>query len=348
MLNGLRRLHGRFYEWALPWKSAKELRKRIISSDKNTLLYIMTPVHGNIGDLAIAMATKKMLAEMGLKYIEATSDDLMMLKRLHSLGVLNNRRILVHGGGYFGTLWPELDELFRTIVKKVPESKVLCLPNTIYYDNTPEGQKLLRESAEVYNNHKCLKICAREKISYDLVCDYYNNVVLMPDMVLSLDESKDENPRNGCVICFRNDVEKTLKQDEIDHCIKEAEMLFDGNVKLSDINKLTFIPIEKRESAIKEKIEEFKSAELVVTDRLHGMIFCAITGTPCIVLNSKSHKIEGSYEWIKYLEYIVLAQKGNNLAELFDRIPKRRFYYDNKSLQPYYANLRKYISEIVG
>ncbi len=346
MLNGLRRLHGRFYELALPWKSAKELRKRIITSDKNTLLYIMTPVHGNIGDLAIAMATKKMLAEMGLKYIEATSDDLMMLKRLHSLGVLNNRRILVHGGGYFGTLWPELDELFRTIVKKVPESKVLCLPNTIYYDNTPEGQKLLRESAEVYNNHKCLKICAREKISYDLVCGYYNNVVLMPDMVLSLDESKEANPRNGCVICFRNDVEKELKRQEVEKYIEEANSLFNGRVRTTDISKLTYIPIDKQDSAIKEQLEEFKAAELVITDRLHGMILCAISGTPCIVLKSKSHKIKGSYEWIKHLEYIVLAEKEGSLARLYEKIPKKRFYYDNRNMQPYYSKLKKYIYEL--
>ena len=348
MLNMLRKLHGEFYERKLPWKRAYELKKRIQLSDKDTLLFIMTPVHGNIGDLAIAKATKVMLSEMNIEYIEATSDDLMRLKKLHSLGVLNNRRILVHGGGYLGTLWPELDELFRTIVKSIPESKVLCLPNTIFYDDNAEGQKLLKESAEVYNNHKHLRICAREKISYNLVSNIYNNVILMPDMVLSLDESKEEKPRSGCVICFRNDVEKTLERDEINQCIKETEKIFNKKVKLADINKLTFVPIEKRDLAIKETIEEFKSAELVVTDRLHGMIFCAITGTPCIVLNSKSHKIEGSYEWIKHLDYIVLAKKEDSITDLFDRIPKRRFYYNNKNLQPYYTELRKYISEIAG
>ncbi len=34
---------------------------------------------------------------------------------------------------------------------------------------------------------------------------------------------------------------------------------------------------ENREQLLKQKIEEFQSAELVITDRLHGMIFSVIT-----------------------------------------------------------------------
>ncbi|MDK8210749.1 polysaccharide pyruvyl transferase family protein, partial [Bacillus subtilis] len=50
---------------------------------------------------------------------------------------------------------------------------------------------------------------------------------------------------------------------------------------------------------------KFKAAEVVLTDRLHGMIFCAITRTPCIVFNNYNHKIESSYnDWLKDLKYI--------------------------------------------
>ena len=51
--------------------------------------------------------------------------------------------------------------------------------------------------------------------------------------------------------------------------------------------------IKDRKIQIELKLKEFCSAELVVTDSLHAMIFCAITGTPCIVLNSKSPKLKG-------------------------------------------------------
>lgn len=348
MLSGLRRIHGRFYEWKTLWKNIFELKKRIQLSDKKTLLFIMTPVHGNIGDQAIAKVTTELLVEMNIKYIEVTVVDLLMLEKIHSISILNERNILVHGGGYFGTLWPELDDMFRRIIVKIPDSRILCFPNTFYYNNTPEGQNRLKRSVEVFNSHQHIKFCARERISFDLVCHLYNDVVLMPDIVLSKDKSKKEQPRNGCLICFRNDKEKTLKPEEYERYKSEAESIFNGNVKITDIDGMDYIPIEKRNEAITEKLNEFISSELVVTDRLHGMIFCAITGTPCIVINSKSHKVKGSYEWIKHLEYIILAEKEESLIQLVNKIPNRRFYYDNTNLQPYYAELKKYITDIVN
>ena len=47
---------------------------------------------------------------------------------------------------------------------------------------------------------------------------------------------------------------------------------------------------ENREQLLKQKIEEFQSAELVITDRLHGMIFSVITGTPCIAFDNLMRK----------------------------------------------------------
>ena len=53
-----------------------------------------------------------------------------------------------------------------------------------------------------------------------------------------------------------------------------------------------------------DKWEEFKHARLVITDRLHGMIFSAITGTPCVALNNSNGKVGFEYEWLKNLPYI--------------------------------------------
>ena len=33
-------------------------------------------------------------------------------------------------------------------------------------------------------------------------------------------------------------------------------------------------------------MSEIGKRKVVVTDRLHGMIFCAITGTPCVVFSN--------------------------------------------------------------
>lgn len=68
----------------------------------------------------------------------------------------------------------------------------------------------------------------------------------------------------------------------------------------------------------------------MITDRLHGMIFAAITSTPCIALRNSNHKIEYSYEWFKDCGYIKFAKNvleiQNYIEELKNMSHSR---YDN-------------------
>ena len=47
---------------------------------------------------------------------------------------------------------------------------------------------------------------------------------------------------------------------------------------------------------VRKELMRFARRQVVVTDRLHGMIFSAVTGTPCVVLSSYNHKIQEYYE----------------------------------------------------
>ena len=44
-----------------------------------------------------------------------------------------------------------------------------------------------------------------------------------------------------------------------------------------------------------------------VTDRLHGMIFSVVTGTPCIALDNVSGKVRGVHAWIEDLPTLRFA-----------------------------------------
>lgn len=57
-------------------------------------------------------------------------------------------------------------------------------------------------------------------------------------------------------------------------------------------------------------------AWLVITNRLHGIIFSAITETSCIVVNSLSHKIAGCYEWLQGCSYIRFADDTDSVLKL--------------------------------
>ena len=103
-----------------------------------------------------------------------------------------------------------------------------------------------------------------------------------------------------------------------------------------------------REVWVKQKLDEFASAKLVITDRLHGMILCAVTGTPCVVVNSKSPKVRGCYEWIRQLPYIRFADDVSEIADLYISIPEGPHKYENSHLLPYFEelaeDLRKFTS----
>ena len=61
--------------------------------------------------------------------------------------------------------------------------------------------------------------------------------------------------------------------------------------------------------------EKIRKSSLVITDRLHGMIFSAITSTPCISLNNYNHKVKSTFEYLKPLNYIKCIDDVEDLEE---------------------------------
>ena len=46
--------------------------------------------------------------------------------------------------------------------------------------------------------------------------------------------------------------------------------------------------------------KNFSSSKIVITDRLHGLIFSKITSTPCIAIDNSNNKIRETYNaWLK-------------------------------------------------
>ena len=80
----------------------------------------------------------------------------------------------------------------------------------------------------------------------------------------------------------------------------------------------------------------------MVTDRLHAMIFAAITNTPCIAFDNKSNKVECVYKWIKYLSYIKFVRDIEEVETYVEHLLEiGQCKYDNSRLQPYFDELRK-------
>lgn len=337
ILMPIRRLHGRLHEWRI------NILPLYIERYKNprAVYLVMTPEYRNLGDHAIAQAEINMLKELKIPFIEYSDKKIRFLVHNNALNVMNHRTILITGGGNFGTLWPNIDQMMQEIVRFNPDSTIFFMPNTLYYSDDENGKEALNKAKKLYNSHRNLTIYAREAISYENMKSQFKNVKLIPDMVLSMNQCKKNVTRSGCIVCLRSDHERTRSEEEERILRNHILAIFKENVIDLDMVKINAVSINERDEALDKQYNAFRHAELVVTDRLHGMIFSAITGTPCIVINSKSPKVKGCYEWIKQLNYIKFCDDVSDFLDIYNQINKEEYIYDNSSLLPYFEELKK-------
>lgn len=280
-------------------------------------LLIDTPEHGNIGDQAIALAEQRLLERWfgDGSYFEVTANQVDGFeKALAELSPMN-QVILVPGGGFLGALWPNEEYRFRRILEAFSDHKVVVFPQTVTFDlESKEGRTFFEESVRAYTSHPDLTICCRERRSFAFVRDHFPGVKvkLVPDVVLSLDAPRADAERDCVLLCMRGDKERALDDGQIAALIVAVEDAYPGlSVRKIDTVVPRRIPTGRREQEVADKLNEFSRARLVVTDRLHGMVFAAITGTPCVALNNSNGKVEAVYEWISDVPYISFAQGVN-------------------------------------
>ena len=149
---------------------------------------------------------------------------------------------------------------------------------------------------------------------------WYNEELLRyaPDIVLSANKeafSIKTKAKDIVLLCMRSDKEKILSESYVSN-IEIYLQKIGQNYKFIDMYSEYDINKKNRLEYTRKKLEEFAGSKLVITDRLHAMIFSAITETPCIVFDNVSKKISGTYEWIKYLDYIKYVDDMSNLTYL--------------------------------
>lgn len=284
------------------YKNYKEYKNR------KKIIHMLTPTYGNMGDQAIVYSTNLFFKEFYNEYevIEIYGED--VYKTAKSLKKILKRDdfIVLAGGGNMNNIWIDEEMRRRFIIKTFHKNRIISMPQTISFTDDVNGKKELIKSERVYNGHKNLTVIAREKKSYDIMKDILkkSRILLNPDMVFFLNNmyKHNEYKRENIMVCFRKDAESVLGENRkllIDRINEDYD-----NVVFSDtvINKKIYK--ETREIELKNTLKKFLKSKIVITDRLHGMIFSVITNTPCIVIKSCDHKISGTLEWIKGLNYI--------------------------------------------
>lgn len=125
--------------------------------------------------------------------------------------------IIFNGGGNFGDLWSEPHDYKMQVVKRYPNSKIIFLPQTVFW-NKKENMLKCANSLKKSPN---ITICARDKHSYDILsANFSNKILLIPDMAFCIDMNKWHIPeaKYEDLLLMRNDRE--LKESESLEIIK--------------------------------------------------------------------------------------------------------------------------------
>ncbi|MDG4524263.1 hypothetical protein D2A30_07305 [Streptococcus suis] len=276
----------------------------------NAVLVMLAADYNNLGDVAITYAQKNFLQNVfkDKNIIEIPVKDTVKFFIDMKKKVTSNTLITIIGGGNTGDRYELIERYRRFIIRNFKNNKVIIFPQTIDFSDTKYGTYSLKRSIKDYSRNKNMIICARESKSEEIYKKLFSNkVILTPDIVFSL-ECDNNFKREGMSLMLRDDGEKILKNDDETKLIKKLSKIY-GNVLISDTCIKNF-EYENRYELLFKKIDEIASKKFVITDRLHGMIFCYITKTPCIVMPNNNHKILMTYEnWLKDCNYIKLIRK---------------------------------------
>jgi len=282
------------------------------------IVLLATPTHGNLGDQAIVFAEKKMLASICPDYsvIEVENGAYRKCKGLVQRFVKETDIIVIDGGGNLGTIWPVEDDKITDIISTFRQNKIVIFPQTAFYDASDASNERIEKNRAAYAHAKDLTVLLRDMPSFDLFTSNFSEVdaALCPDIVLSL-EARRAFERNGILLCLRSDREKVISEGDVkrlEACLHEQGL----QISYTDTVLKKSVRNHNRRRELRKKWSEFSRARLVVTDRLHAMIFAYITGTPCIAINNSSKKVEGSFHFIKDCGFIKMADSVWKAAEM--------------------------------
>ncbi len=311
---------------------------KIINFSKNPTSYVLlfgTPIHNNMGDHLIALCERMMLEKIYpvKKIFEIPKQVYWVYGKYIEKNIISTTEIFISGGGWMGDLWEEDNNYLKKIIEKHPNNRIFVFPQTVFYLGEKNKLKDKRLNKEIYSECKNLTFSFREKNSLQCFREMFSDVrsLLFPDMALFYHSYVKQHVFKFSYkvgICFRNDKEAEYS-DKINYVIK---IFVEKNYSMTKISTMAKhgISFSKRENVINNTINLFSQFDIVITDRLHAMIFCVITNTPCIVFNNLSKKISGVYNtWLESfdgvfpvfdlidkssLEAFIKKQKNNSIG----------------------------------
>ena len=294
---------------------------------KKKAFLIGTPEHSNIGDAAITIGESAFINKYYPEHmvVQLSTYDFEDWYPVISNFIGVNDIIFLQGGGNLGNHFINEENVRRKVIEDFPNNHIVIMPQTIYFDDTDEGREQLNITKQIYNTHKNLTVLLRGKESLTMAQKYFSNAKCYESLDMALCVKTNYNlERCGILLCIRdlND-ESGLKEDEYKRVVNTVFSIDPNAMKTKNINQDDVdanIYFLMRHEVVNNELKKFASHKVVVTDRLHGLIFSIITKTPCVLISAYNQKIREFYEYFKDSNAIFFIDK--NIDQLRDAIDR--------------------------
>ena len=292
---------------------------------KPRCLLVGTPIHGNLGDHLLTLSAMQYLSQNFGVLIEVSMECFMLHGDKIARQLNEQDFVFICGGGWMGTIWKDDELRLQQMITLFCRQKIVVLPQTAFYDpKSPDYDSLLSSMKQAISKAERICFTFRDQKSYDFARREFpegKSYLLLPDNALLFEPDSlfygrlKQEKKEGIYLCLREDCEGKIlpAQKQVFYSMLRQQ----GYVlKQGSTIDWKIVPTALRNWRIRKKIFEIGKSKLMITDRLHGMIFAVLAGTPCIVLDNESKKVSGVYGlWLKNCPQIMLAQELSEIGQ---------------------------------
>ena len=327
---------------------SRNLLERLKNRKERVILYLGSDEYGNVGDHAINEYTNLFLKPVfeKEKILEVTGTEYRRDAGILHHYVSQEDVLILPGGGNFGNRY-NAEKIREDIMETWPSNRKVMFPQSACFTDDSEGDKALAQASERYRDEANITLFARDPYTFDLMRKNFDcPVYLCPDIVLVGQATPAQKRDRSVLICLRSDKEGRFSEADIRQLERRLTARGSRHRRI-DLQKDYMIFKEDRRRAVAEHMSAFAGAGLVITDRLHGVIFSAITGTPCIAVDNYNGKVRRGCEWLSDLPYIHFCDDDRISDELIRELMYRgQGIYNPGRFDEYYMQLRNCLTGV--
>jgi exopolysaccharide biosynthesis predicted pyruvyltransferase EpsI len=296
------------------------------------------PRHRNAGDSAIWLGEVAALRRLGVA-VRATCDrDTYSRSSLRrSVG---DHPILLHGGGNLGDLYPTHQELRERLLTDFRGHPTVQLAQSIHFNDPANLERMRRVVAA----HGAMTIVVRDERSEAIACAKFDaRIERCPDLAFAIGPMRRPRPARVPVLRLARidkeaaEVAPSAPAHTFDWLAPPASRRVRARFAASDrLLRVAvggrgpgLLPARARRLAYdayaRQNVDRaarlLSGGEVVVTDRLHGHILCALLGIPHVLVDDRYGKVGNFHAaWTSGLRTARFARDPDQVAPLADEL----------------------------